>query len=176
VGIFTVETLGQWKYYLVVRETPLLAAARVLVVDDEQLCLEVTSRRLTREGYQVFPASGPRQALEILRNNPPMHLVLSDIHMPEMRGTELVREIARSSPRIASVFMTAFVMHPRDVPKGVLLLKKPFSARDLMLAVQAALERSARIRDKLEHAAESPGNCGARSGQLRSEVKAARLG
>jgi two-component system, cell cycle sensor histidine kinase and response regulator CckA len=143
--IETRETPG----YHLTQEAHVLSAARVLVVDDEQLCLDVTSRRLRREGYEVFPASGPRQALEIVKKNPLMDLVLSDIHMPEMRGTELVREIARISPRTASIFMTAFVLNPRDVPKGVALLKKPFSTQELIFAVQAALARSAEVSANL---------------------------
>jgi CheY-like chemotaxis protein len=95
-------------------------------------------------GYEVLMADGPRQALEIVKNNPPVHLVVSDIMMPEMPGTQLIREAARLSPQIAAVLMTASVNSvaaPADVP----VLRKPFSIRDLLSAVQASLTRSAEL-------------------------------
>jgi CheY-like chemotaxis protein len=97
---------------------------------------------LKREGYQVLLADGPRQALEIVKNNPPVHLVVSDMMMPELRGTQLIREISRLSPQTAAVLMTGS-FRPVDVPDGVPVLKKPFSTRELLSAVQAILARSA---------------------------------
>ena len=80
-----------------------MAAERIMIVDDDSLFLEIVTRILSRAGYEVLSAAGPRDALEIIRNNPPVHLVVSDVLMPEMRGTELVREIVRLSPRTAEL-------------------------------------------------------------------------
>jgi CheY-like chemotaxis protein len=91
---------------------------------------------LRREGYEVFPAAGPRQALEIVRNNSP-DLVLSDIVMPEMRGTQLVRDIVRLSPQTVGVLLTGYF--PGNVPDGVALLRKPFTLQGLIHAIEAAL-------------------------------------
>jgi two-component system OmpR family response regulator len=64
------------------------AAAKVLVVDDEPPVLEVVAQILRDGGYEVLPASGPRQAFEIIRNQSPIDVVVSDVSMPEMRSTE----------------------------------------------------------------------------------------
>jgi two-component system response regulator (stage 0 sporulation protein F) len=88
-------------------------------------------------GYEVLPANGPRQALEIVKNNSPVHLVLSDIELPEMKGTQLIREVARLSPQTAVLLMTGHINV--DVPDSVRVLNKPFSSPDLISAVQAIL-------------------------------------
>ena len=89
-----------------------MLVARALVVDDEPLCLQVVSRLLSNEGVKVFPATSPLQALEIIRSNPTFALVLSDVVMPEMHGTELVREVARISPETALILMSGGPVEP----------------------------------------------------------------
>jgi DNA-binding NtrC family response regulator len=121
-----------------------LATARVVIVDDEELFLNATSRILSRAGYEVLPASRPHQALEIIRNAP-IDLVISDVVMPEMRGTELVRKIGRIRPGTARLLITGGLIDPAEVPEGVPLLRKPFSTAELISAASAALERSAQI-------------------------------
>jgi DNA-binding NtrC family response regulator len=117
------------------------AVTRILVVDDHAMMLNAITQMLSREGYEVFSALGPRQALEIVKNNSP-HLVLSDIVMPEMRGTQLVHEVLQLSPRTAVVLMTGYVPGTLDVPVGVPLLRKPFTSQELFHAVEAALGQS----------------------------------
>ena len=97
---------------------------------------------LRHEGYEVFPAAGPRQALEIIRNISVVHLVLSDVVMPEMQGIQLVREVVRPSPQTVGVLMTGYVRNREDVPDGVALLKKPFTRQELIYAVETALNSS----------------------------------
>jgi len=150
-----------------------LATARVLIVDDEPLFLDVLDRTLSRAGYEVLPASGPRRALEIIRNEPPVDLILSDVEMPEMRGTELVREIARISPQTAAMLITGYISHSAKVPEGVPLLQKPISIRDLISAVQAALARSAELRAELQGTQERSAELRRESWQLRSEAREA---
>ena len=55
------------------------AATRVVVVDDDAMILAFVRRLLSRHGYEVLPASGPRQALEIVKTPPPVQLILSDL-------------------------------------------------------------------------------------------------
>src|SRR5262245_12081348 len=126
-----------------------MSAVTVLVVDDEPVVLKIVTEMLRHEGYEVFPAAGPRQALEFARKNPTIDLVVSDIDMPEMQGTELVCEVARISPQSARVLMTGGVVHPGQVPEHVWVLSKPFSAIELYTAAGAALEHSAKFGDEL---------------------------
>jgi DNA-binding NtrC family response regulator len=126
--------------------------------------LASVSRMLSRQGYEVLPASGPRQALEIVRTPPPFQLILSDMVMPEMRGTQLVSEVFRLSPQTAGLLMTGDVASPPDVPEGVGVIKKPFSTAELILAVQSTLMRSAELYGRMRQLAE-------RNKQLRSELE-----
>ena len=121
-----------------------MAAARILIVDDDVILLDVLGRTLRRQGYDVLLACHPREALTIVRQQAPIDVVLSDIMMPEMQGTELVREIAQISPQTAPLLMTA---GPAQVTDGIAVLRKPVSIQVLTSAVQAALEQSAQLRD-----------------------------
>jgi DNA-binding NarL/FixJ family response regulator len=109
-------------------------------------------------GYDVVSTADPLQALEIVAHKPSPDLLLSDLEMPCMRGTELVREISRIAPGMGTVLMTGGSADPVDVPPGTPLLQKPFSARDLLSLVQTVLGQSARartaLRDELVRSAE----------------------
>jgi CheY-like chemotaxis protein len=89
----------------------------------------------------VLRAERARQALEIVRNSGPVDVVVSDIGMPEMQGTQLVREVADLSPRTESMLTTGGSIDPAEIPEGVPVLKKPFSIPDL-ITLQATLARS----------------------------------
>jgi len=123
--------------------TRVATAARVLVVDDDALFLQVVCGMLRREGYDVFAAVSAQKALEIVKSVGPVDVVVSDILMPGMSGTELVRELAELSPRTSSLLMTAAPLSEVAIPPdGIPVLRKPFSKQDLICAVEAALARS----------------------------------
>jgi DNA-binding NtrC family response regulator len=124
---------------------------------------------LNRRGYEVLPADGPHKALEIVKKDPPVHLVISDIVMPEMQGTQLIREVVQLSPRTAIVLMTGGTIPP-DVPSNVPVLKKPFSMRDLLFVVAAILEESAELRRRLRCEGERLAKTQQRSKEIYSEV------
>jgi DNA-binding NtrC family response regulator len=116
-----------------------MSTARILVVVNNATMLDAASGILRRVGYEVFPVASPRQALEIVKNNSP-DLVLSDIVMREMRGTQLVRETVRLSPQTVGVLMTGYVSG--NVPDNVALLRKPFTSQKLIRSIEAALPQS----------------------------------
>src|SRR3954452_23273511 len=113
-----------------------------MVVDDDRANLNVFTKLLSRRGYDVCPVGGPREALEIVRNQPPFDLVLSDVIMPEMQGTDLAREIARLAPETAFILMTGSVFDASRISLGVILLRKPFREKDLITAIERAIAGS----------------------------------
>ena len=143
------------------------AAARVLVVDDDRTMLASVSKILSRQGYEVVPAPGPHQALDIVRTPPPVQLILSDVAMPEMRGTQLVAEVLRLYPQTAGLLMTGDVGNLPDLPEGVAVVRKPFSTVELILAVQSTLTQSAELNRRMRELTE-------RNKQLRSELEEVR--
>lgn len=70
-----------------------MANETILVVDDEQFNRDMLSRRLKREGYDTFTASGGREALTMIKALNRIDMVLLDIMMPEMDGFETLKEL-----------------------------------------------------------------------------------
>ena len=128
--------------------------------------LASVSKMLSRQGYEVLPAFRSRQALEIVRTPPPVQLILSDVAMPEMPGTQLIVEVLRLSPQTAGLLMTGDVVNPPDVPEGVAVIKKPFSTVELILAVHSTLAQTAELHGRMRDLAE-------RNKQLRSALNEA---
>ncbi len=82
--------------------------ATVLVVDDNPVDRHLAGSLLAkRPDLRVIFAANGREALTVLQENPP-NLVLTDLHMPEMDGLELVVEIRKNFPLVPVILMTAF--------------------------------------------------------------------
>lgn len=124
----------------------------VLVVDDERELLMSLEKVLAKEGYRVLTAERPRQALEILRSEP-VDVVLSDLRMPEMSGTELLRECKKIAPEAEVIMLTAY----GTVESAVEAMKegaydfitKPFKRVTVVKAIEKALEKQALSRENL---------------------------
>ena len=69
-----------------------LAESNILIVDDSSTSLNVLSRILEREGYNIYPASGGDVALDAVSKQLP-DLILLDIQMPDMDGYEVCRRL-----------------------------------------------------------------------------------
>ena len=102
---------------------------------------------LERAGFAVKVAAGGEEALALLGAPAPGYdLLLSDIVMPGIDGIELVN-LARAAGCTLPVLLTSgypaeFLAQRGDLPAGIDLIQKPFSAHDLVRRVREALERS----------------------------------
>ncbi|HEV7274847.1 MAG TPA: PAS domain S-box protein [Devosiaceae bacterium] len=120
--------------------TPTIAAdARsgltVLAVDDDGLVLLNTVAMLEDLGHRVFEATSGREALEILRREEGIDLVISDQAMPNMTGTDLAAAIREEWPTKPVVIATGYAELPeahRHLPR----LAKPFSLDTLAAAIR----------------------------------------
>lgn len=115
----------------------------ILIVDDTPSSLE--SLRLTLDGLvsKIFTATSGLEALEILKRQPDIEAVVSDIMMPGMSGIELAEEIARNSPRMPVVMMTGY----SDKLEAGLEIARPVVAKPFetdALANALATDRAAR--------------------------------
>ena len=117
--------------------------ATILVVDDEVALRRILVRQLRNEGYTVLEAGYGLEALEVARNSPePIDLVLSDIVMPGMIGTELAQRLLAEHPGIQVVLMSAhFVDEPArpDRRWNVPVLRKPLEGGKVLAVVQLML-------------------------------------
>jgi two-component system cell cycle sensor histidine kinase/response regulator CckA len=110
----------------------------ILLVEDDRLVRGVTRRRLAGAGYAVHETSSAEQALEILGAKV-IQLVLADIDLPGMSGSELAR-IARVEFS-ARVVLTSGMASDPSALEGTPFLPKPYSTDDLLRCVRRTLDR-----------------------------------
>jgi CheY-like chemotaxis protein len=116
----------------------------VLVVDDDALVRRITADVLRWIEYDVIEAASGESALAVVREHAgPIHLVISDVIMPGMRGPELVAQIAKLHPEIRAMFIsgyTANALGDKEVDcSGIELLEKPFMPGKLARTVREVL-------------------------------------
>ena len=123
-------------------------AERILVVDDEPDILELVRLALVEAGFAVETAASGAAALAALRRAPPA-LVVLDLMLPDVSGTELCRMI-RARPEWAGVLVLMLTAKGDEVDRIVGFelgaddyVTKPFSPRELVLRVRALLRRRA---------------------------------
>jgi two-component system phosphate regulon response regulator PhoB len=119
---------------------------RVLVVDDEKDLRSLLEYNLVQAGFSVVSAENGREALDRVRESPP-DLVLLDVLLPDMPGTEVLKALRRSSPRPLPILMLTAKGEEIDRVLGLELgaddyVVKPFSVRELILRVRALLRRA----------------------------------
>jgi two-component system, cell cycle sensor histidine kinase and response regulator CckA len=80
----------------------------VLVVDDDAAVRELTRAILTRFGYQVTDVSHPHAALRLAREGQRFDLIVSDVVMPGMDGSEMIRELTAIAPGFEFLYISGF--------------------------------------------------------------------
>ena len=117
----------------------------ILVVDDQEGVRGLLRRELTERGHTVLEAADGAEGLHLVRRrNGAVDLILSDVVMPQMNGTELATHIGVEFPDVPVILMSAFT--PAGVARVgvgdslVPVLQKPFEPTQLAELVQLALE------------------------------------
>lgn len=115
----------------------------ILVVDDDAMVLGFVAAIL-RRNYHVLLASGPAEALTTESGySDVIHLLLSDITMPAMSGSQLATEILIHRPDIRVMFMSGYYEGPLLILNhGWKFLKKPFLGTELLDLVDKTLNSS----------------------------------
>ncbi|MBW2654456.1 MAG: response regulator [Deltaproteobacteria bacterium] len=127
------------------KEIPPGRGETILVVEDDSLILELVRNILEKAGYTVLIAGTPKEAISMIDNyTGKIHLLLTDVIMPEMNGGELARQLQSLYPDLNCVFMsghTADVIAHRGVlDEGVHFVQKPFSRIELEKTIRKALD------------------------------------
>jgi CheY-like chemotaxis protein len=120
------------------------ARETLLLVEDEPALLNLTASLLKKLGYHVLSADGPVKALEEARDFPAtIHLLLTDVVMPDMSGRDLWQALIRQRPALKCLFMsgyTADIIASHGVIQGDFhFLQKPFSKDALIAELHAIL-------------------------------------
>src|SRR5256886_12563826 len=120
---------------------------KILVVEDDLAVQKALRRLFESEDYAVELTPDGKTGLEAFRSSPPSAVVL-DLRLPGLPGHDLCREIKKKAPSLPVIVLSA----KADVADKVLLLElgaddyvtKPFSPRELLARLQAALRRTTR--------------------------------
>ncbi|MCA9653913.1 MAG: PAS domain S-box protein [Myxococcales bacterium] len=121
-------------------EPPPRRGGRVLVVDDAELTLISTSDFLRGAGHHTFMAATAADALACV-DREDIELVLADLTLPDMIGTELVREIRSRRPTTAIIYMSGFSREHAEVGPEEIWFQKPIELNALLDAIDAQLRR-----------------------------------
>jgi DNA-binding NtrC family response regulator len=100
---------------------------------------------LERLGYTVETATNPSEALEISRQpDKTIHLLITDVVMPEMNGRDLSLKLNKIHPDIKTLYMSGYtanvIAHHGVLDEGVEFIQKPFSLKDLTMKVREVLD------------------------------------
>ncbi|WP_242624651.1 hybrid sensor histidine kinase/response regulator [Krasilnikovia cinnamomea] len=118
----------------------------ILLVEDEAPLRDVTTRILTRAGYDVLQASDGPTAIDTANSHPaPIHLLLTDVIMPDMMGNEVAARIRTARPETPVLYMSGYAQpvltEHGTLPPGVTIVEKPFTSQQLLARIRETLHR-----------------------------------
>ncbi len=117
----------------------------VLLVEDEETILRLSADILTNFGYTVLSAKTPKEALALVETHPAdIHLLITDVVMPEMNGKELADKIVHLKPAIKIMYMSGYtsdiIIHRGVLQENVHFLQKPFTIDSITTKVREVLD------------------------------------
>ncbi len=119
----------------------------ILFVEDDISILKFGKKMLNSLGYNVLAANTPNEAVEMAKKqNQDIHLLITDVIMPEMNGRQLANEFQAMFPKIQILYMSGYtanvISHHGVLEKGVHFLAKPFTKNALALKIRNILDET----------------------------------
>jgi two-component system, cell cycle sensor histidine kinase and response regulator CckA len=116
----------------------------VLLVEDEQAVRRATAEFLTLQGYTVLEAKDGVHALSVAKNHgSTIHLLISDVVMPNMSGGQLAKELSQLRPGTKLLFVSGYagktVLDHKVVDLETNFLQKPYTLKQLSIKIRTAL-------------------------------------
>jgi CheY-like chemotaxis protein len=138
------DTVEDERVVVAVDPAPEPNGATVLLAEDEDALRVIVERVLTKHGYTVLSARGGAAALAAAeRHGGPIDMLVTDVVMPQMSGQELAARLCERRGDMPVLFLSGYSMDAVSnhgvLRPGALLLKKPFTPQDLVLAVSESL-------------------------------------
>ena len=120
----------------------------ILLAEDEESLRRLTARILEQHGYDVISAETATEAVEIAeRNGRKIHLLLTDMVMPELSGIALAERVCELVPEIRVLYMSGYadavVTRNGALIEGSAFLEKPFGSSELAAKVRETLDAAA---------------------------------
>jgi two-component system, cell cycle sensor histidine kinase and response regulator CckA len=121
--------------------TTLRGQETILLVEDEEQVRAVAQSILKRSGYRVIVAQNAGEALLFSEKHPGIiHMLLTDVVMPQMSGAELAKRIATTRPDMKVLCMSGYtddsIVRHGVLESGVAFMQKPFTPETLMRKVR----------------------------------------
>ena len=128
----------------IAEDHPLSNGETVLIVEDDDAILELGARMLTELEYTVLSAATPGKAIQLAKQQTsPIHLLITDVVMPEMNGRDLSGQLQKICPGLKTLYMSGYtadvIAHRGVLDKGVYFIAKPFSKKDLAVKIRQTL-------------------------------------
>jgi CheY-like chemotaxis protein len=122
----------------------LVGSETVLLVEDEESVRALSRSILKRHGYTVLEAASGKDGLDVARRyRQPIHLLLTDVVMPEMGGSDLASRLQKLRPGMRVLYMSGYtddaVFRHGLLERGRVFLQKPFTPETLARKVREAL-------------------------------------
>ncbi len=118
----------------------------ILVAEDEGTVRRMIKRVLSRQGYTILEANNGEEALRLIEKTgaDSISLVLTDVIMPQMGGSELFQNIEKEAPDMKVLFMSGYtdesILTDGFISGGLNFLKKPFSPADILNKVREVID------------------------------------
>jgi PAS domain S-box-containing protein len=121
----------------------------ILVVEDEENVRRLAVRILERQGYTVLEASCVNDALTLCKEcKEPIHMILTDVVMPEMSGPQLAEQLVSLLPKIKVLYMSGYtdnaIFHQGVLKDGVNYIQKPFTIDGLARKMREVLDKDSK--------------------------------
>jgi len=118
----------------------------ILLVEDDEMVRKLVNEVLDNEGYRLLEAANGVAALSICAQyEEPIHLLLTDVVMPEMSGRELANRLAAVRPELKVLYMSGYtddvIVHHGVLDEGTEFIQKPFTPDVLARKIREVLDR-----------------------------------
>lgn len=116
----------------------------ILLVEDQEEVRDYVAALLMEYGYEVIPAAGAAEALRVFETRPErIHLLLTDVVMPQISGKELASQLVKIRPDIRVLYMSGYtddvIVRHGVLDEGAQFIQKPFSPEALARKVRMVL-------------------------------------
>jgi DNA-binding NtrC family response regulator len=117
----------------------------ILLAEDDEAILNLSKLMLENLGYTVLAAPTPGHAIHLVEDHPAdIHLLITDVVMPEMNGRELAEQLSVIRPNLKCLYMSGYtadvIAHRGILDEGLNFIQKPFGSYDLAAIVRQVLD------------------------------------
>ncbi len=122
----------------------------ILVVEDEEVVRQLICAVLKDAGYFILEAHCPSEAIRIVQQQDvPIHLIVTDVVMPEMHGPALVRALAELQPQMKTLFVSGYsendISDQGVIDRNLQVLQKPFKPQTLVQRIREILDQPPKV-------------------------------